>query len=335
MTESSPSAPLRFLQAAAYIVIVAWGIRTASNILSVILLALLLACAFLPLPRWLMRRFQLRKGQAIAWSVALAIAIQLVLHVAMAEAGFQILKKLPIYEEHFSSLYVRIAGFLSAHGIQSASLSFKNLYSSERTIEFLRMILPPATGLLSDRILVSLLSLIFLIEMAHPDKTEIGPLARNLVHYGEDAQRFIAISAKTGALTAVTNLVLLIALGVDFPVLWCFLYFFLQFIPSVGFLVAIVPPFMVALLMLGWKRALLLAGGMFLTQMISDYVIQPRLLKKGLHVSFLQIMLSLLIWGFLLGPAGAILAIPLTMALKKFIENPLTEGKHSSAPAPG
>jgi predicted PurR-regulated permease PerM len=56
--------------------------------------------------------------------------------------------------------------------------------------------------------------------------------------------------------------------------------------------------------------------------MIADYVIQPRFMKKGLHISLLQILLSLLVWGFLLGPAGALLAVPLTIACKKFIENP-------------
>jgi predicted PurR-regulated permease PerM len=110
------------------------------------------------------------------------------------------------------------------------------------------------------------------------------------------------------------------------------LYFFLQFIPTIGFLISIIPPALMALLMLGWQRALLVVGGLILTQMISDYVIQPMLLKRALHVSLLQVTLSLIIWGFLLGPAGVILAVPLTMVVKKFIENPFTEGKPASVP---
>jgi hypothetical protein len=109
-------------------------------------------------------------------------------------------------------------------------------------VEFARMILPSAIGLFSDRFLISLLSLIFLIEMADPEGAETGPLVRNLAYYGGDVQRFIAISAKTGAINALANLVLLVALGVDFPVVWCFLYFFLRFIPNVGFLISLIPP---------------------------------------------------------------------------------------------
>ena len=86
--------------------------------------------------------------------------------------------------------------------------------------------------------------------------------------------------------------------------------------------------------MLGWKRALLVLGALILTEMLGDYVVKPMLMIKGLHVSLLQIMLSLIIWGFLLGPAGAVLAIPLTLALRKYIESPL-EAKPAAALAPG
>ena len=209
------------------------------------------------------------------------------------------------------------------------------MYSSDRIIEFARMILPTVIGLFSDRLLISLLSLIFLIEMADPEGAKTGPLARNLAYYGADVQAFITISAKTGAINALANFVILIALGVDFPVVWCFLYFFLHFIPNVGFLISLVPPTLMALLMLGWKRALLVLGGLILTEMLGDYVVKPMLMIKGLHVSLLQIMLSLMIWGFLLGPAGAVLAIPLTLALRKYIDSPLVEAELPAAQASG
>ena len=323
----------RFLQMSAYVVILAWGIRAASHILSVVLIALLLSYAILPFPKWLMHRFQLRKGLAILLTVILVMLVYSVISVALIETIFRMHEKLPIYEEHIRSLYERIAVFLSSHGVQSASISLRSFYSSERMIEFMRIIIPEAAGFISDRVLVWMLSLIFLIEMADADGAETGRLARNLVHYGKDVQRFISITAQTGAITAVANLVVLVALGVDFPVLWCFLFFFLHFIPNVGFIISLVPPALVALLTFGWKRALLVVLGFILTEMIADYLIQPMLMKKGLHISFLEIVLSLMVWGFLLGPAGAILAIPLTMALKKFIDEPLTHGKPVPEPA--
>jgi AI-2 transport protein TqsA len=326
---------MRLVQSAAYIVVVAWGIKAASHILSIILIALLLAYVILPFPKWLMRRFQFPKRLAIPLTVAFVATIYFVVSVALIEASFQLREKMPMYVEHFRTLHERIAVFLSAHGIQSAQLSLKSMYSSDRIIELARMILPTMIGLFSDRLLVSLLSLIFLIEMADPEEAQTGPLARNLAYYGGDVQGFIIISAKTGAINAIANLLLLVALGVDFPVVWCVLYFFLHFIPNIGFLFSLIPPTLMALLVLGWKRALLVLGGLILTEMLGDYVVTPMLMLKGLHVSLLQITLSLMVWGFLLGPAGAILAIPLTLALRKYVESPLVEAQPAAATASG
>ena len=327
--------PMRLLQTAAYVVVVAWGIKFASHIFSIIFIALLLTYVILPFPKWLMRRFHFPKGLAIPLTVAFVATIYLVVSIALLEASFELREKMPLYVEHFRTFHERLAVFLSAHGIHSAQLSLKSMYSSDRIVEFARMVLPAVIGLFSDRLLISLLSLIFLIEMVDPESAAASPLARNLAYYGGDVQAFITISAKTGAINAVANLVLLIALGVDFPVVWCFLYFFLHFIPNVGFLFSLIPPTLMALLMLGWKRALLVLGGLILTEMLGDYVVKPMLMIKGLHVSLLQIMLSLMVWGFLLGPAGAILAIPLTLALRKYIENPLPVAEAAAEPSAG
>jgi predicted PurR-regulated permease PerM len=323
---------IRVLQTAAYVVIVAWGIKEASHILSVVLISLLLTFVILPLPKWLTSRCRVRKSVAIVLTVAIIATLYVVVAVGLAEAGFHLREKLPIYAEQFHRLNERIAVFLSVHGIHSADHFLKNSYGTDQIADFAITLLPETIDLLSIRLLTWLLSLIFLIEIVDNDGGETSLLARNLVHYGKDVQRYIVISGQTGAMVALANLVLLIALGVDFPLVWCFLYFFLQFIPSIGFLIAIVPPAFMALLMLGWQRALLVVGGLILTQMISDYVIQPMLMKKMLHVSFLQVTLSLIIWGFLLGPAGAVLAVPLTMSLEKYIENPLAEGRPALAP---
>ena len=68
---------------------------------------------------------------------------------------------------------------------------------------------------------------------------------------------------------------------------------------------------------------------------VNQSLIEPRLMKKGLDVSFLQVTLSLMIWGFLLGPIGAILAVPLTMTVKKFVVNPLKKANPVTAAASG
>lgn len=329
-------ASLRLLQMSAYAVIVAWGIRYASGFLSIVLISLLWAFSVLPFPIWLRRRYRVSKGTAISCTVILLLALNLILSFGLLEAYFQRSVKLPFYEQQLQALYERIIQFLVARGVEPAALSSKSLYSAEHIMTLVEVTVPKAFGLFSDRILVSILSLFFLIEISEIEDHAKTPLARALLYYGQDVQRFIGISAETGAITALANLMLLIALRVDFPVLWCVLYFFLQFVPTIGFVIALIPPALLALLAFGWKRALVVMIGLTVTQMVSDYLLQPMLMKKGLHISFLLTVLSLLLWGFLLGPVGAITGVPLTIALRKYIQEPMADSNATTAePASG
>lgn len=105
-----------------------------------------------------------------------------------------------------------------------------------------------------------------------------------------------------------------------------FLPLFLNFIPNLGFIIALIPPTLVALLMLGWKSALVVGGGMIVTNLIVDNVVTPMLVKNAMEISLLEITLSLLFWGYVLGPLGAVLSVPLTMVLKKIIaERPVQD----------
>ena len=90
---------------------------------------------------------------------------------------------------------------------------------------------------------------------------------------------------------------------------------------------------LLALLMLSWKKALLVLGCLILTEILGTYVLNPILLKKGLDVSVIEIMISVMVWGFLLGPAGVILAVPLTLALRRFIDNARMSTEPQISPA--
>jgi AI-2 transport protein TqsA len=312
----SQSGPQRFLQTAACLVVVAWGVAAASGVITTILLALLLAYSVLPLPRWIMRRFKSGKAGAIAWTVIVAGVSYLLVFAYLADAGYRMKTRLPVYQERLIAIYDSVAPFLAAHGIRISSLPTETLFSLDRIIGLARVVLPAAVGSLSSGLIIFLLSLLFLIEMSEPSATQSGLVAA-LAWYGRDVQQFIAITAKTGAVVALASFALLVVVGVDFPLLWCVLYFFLQFIPSVGAMLAVAPPTLVALLMLGWERALIVAAGMILANLVAATVLNPRLLKKGSNISFLEIVLSLIVWGTLLGFWGGILAIPLTLVLKK------------------
>lgn len=314
---------MRALVAGACIVIVAWGIRAASHVLLILLISLFLAYVAVPFPRWLIKRFKLATPAALGFTVILVLAIYAVLSSLLFMAGLRMMARLPAYELHFTALYQQISSFLLAHGAHFPAAPAEGYLSAGRVADFFIKNVTNVADIVTDRMLVWVLSLLFLVQIVEMDESKRGRFASGLIHYGGDVERFIGIQAKTGAITALANLVLLLLLGVDFPVLWCVFYFFLQFIPSLGFIIALVPPTLVALVIFGWTRALLVAGGLVLTQMLADYVILPMFMKKGLHVALLDIMLSLIVWGFLLGPWGGILAVPLTLVLRKYIQESL------------
>ena len=320
MTDQGPSPMLPLLKTVACIVIILWGISRTSHLVALILLSILLACSFLPLPEWFMQRFKLGKNAAIGLAVGLLGSLSLVMVFSLYERILRLRADLPAYHQRFMVIYESVLAFLHGHGINLAGLSSLKLPTSERIFELSRVAIPEAAAFLGDGLLVTLLTLIFLAAMMEGSGAKRSRLGETLRYYGGDIQRYLGVLAKTNMIAALANLILFLALGVEFPVVWCVLSFFLRFIPNVGFLIALVPPSLVALLVLGWKRALLVAGGMILLNLVMDYVVNPIFMKKSADVSFLEMTLSLVFWGALLGPAGAILAVPLTMALRKFID---------------
>ncbi len=127
-------------------------------------------------------------------------------------------------------------------------------------------------------------------------------------------RRYVGLTGMIGLGQAAMNFVVMLALGTDFPGLWGVLFFLLSFVPF-GFAIGLVPPFAVTLMEQGSGRAGLLFGLLMVANLVSDNVIKPKIMGEGLGLSPLAIVLSLMLWAFILGPMGAVLAIPLTIAI--------------------
>jgi len=332
MTDGSTSSMLRFLQGAACTLVILWGVRVASPVLGPLLLGLLLAYALVPFPKWLIRRFKLPKSVAIATTAAVVIASGICLLLSLELATVRIKETLPIYEQHLATLHEQVAVSMSAHGIDASIDSVKNLLTPQRLREIAGVILTMMRAVISMGLIIFLMAFLFIMEMA-----DIGvnrsTLAERLDYYGSGAGNYMAVTARSAGINALLNLIFLMVMGVETPVVWSFLYFFLDFIPSLGFVIALVPPTFVTLLMFGWKRALVVACGLILTNLIVDNLVTPIFMKHAVDVSFLEITLSLVGWSFLLGLVGALVAIPLTLALKKFVAEGLRSERCAMEPS--
>ena len=110
-------------------------------------------------------------------------------------------------------------------------------------------------------------------------------------------------------------------LGVDYAVLWGLVAFLLNFIPTVGSFIAAVPAVLLALVQLGAFEAGLTLVGFVVVNLIMGNVLEPRWMGRGLNLSPLVVFVSLVLWGWVLGPVGMLLSIPLTIMLKIALES--------------
>ena len=148
-----------------------------------------------------------------------------------------------------------------------------------------------------------------------------GPNLSRLLNATRDIQRFLAIKTVVSLITGVLAGFLCYAAGLDFFILWGILAFFFNFIPVIGSLVAGVPPTILALLVAGLPNAVLVAGGYLLINNFLGNFVEPMLVGRRFGISTLVIVVSVVFWGWLWGPLGMLLAVPLTMVLKVFLES--------------
>ncbi len=136
-----------------------------------------------------------------------------------------------------------------------------------------------------------------------------------------EIQKYLGLKT---AISAVTGLLIgtwVAILGLDFALTWGFLAFLLNFIPNIGSIIAAVPAVLLALVQLGPAEAILVAAGFLVVNVVLGNLVEPQLMGRTLGMSTLVVFLSLVFWGWLWGPVGMFLSVPLTMILKIGMEN--------------
>lgn len=322
--EDRPAPPLRFLLAAACIVIIIAGMKAAASLLGPLLLALLLAQTIRPLPDWL-----IRKRLPPALSVLVTLLIVLVGGIAVASllgvSIAQLIDRLPAYQLGLTNLQEKIFAFLAARGINPARLESLEMFSPNRMVDLAGRLLGAAGQLLSNALLLIFLIALLLFEYVGTQgkpassRDSVGKFLARYQEASKDVRRYVAITGGVGLAQAVLVVIWLELLGVDFPFTWGVLFFFLNFIPAFGFLIALIPPAFVALLRSGWRIALVVVLGYLILVLVGDNIVKPKFMKKGLDISILVIILSLIFWSWVLGSVGAILAVPLTLTVKNLL----------------
>ncbi len=133
--------------------------------------------------------------------------------------------------------------------------------------------------------------------------------------------RYLGIKTVVSVATGLCAGIVTWALGVDFPLLWAMLAFLLNYVPTIGSIIAAVPPVLLALVQLGPGEAGATALGFIAINIVFGNFLEPRLMGYGVGISPLIVFTGLIFWGWVLGPVGMLLSVPLTMTLKLALEH--------------
>ncbi len=202
-----------------------------------------------------------------------------------------------------------------------------------RTIDFKRVwdvstgVVGRVVDFFSTAVLVLILTVFMLIEARMFGRRfeaicdARGPNLQRLLSATRDIQRYLGIKALISLATGVLAGLLCWAAGLDFALLWGITAFVLNFIPVFGSIIAGVPPTLLALVSSGLPSAFAVAGGYILINNMLGNFIEPMLMGQRFGVSSLVVVLSVVFWGWLWGPIGMFLAVPLTMMVKVVLDN--------------
>ncbi len=327
MNESTtPSGAYRGLLAAAALVVVIAGLNAIQTILIQVIIALFLTIVLVPGLTWLVRH---RVPRFLAILVLIGVAIGVIAGagavVGNAINGFT--RELPSYQARFEVLGDSVSSWLGGHGVELESSNVFKLIQPESIFSMLGGTLRGMAAVLSNTFMMLLILIFMLMEWtdfpakvraAFPD----GALRyERLGRMSTEVQRYLGIKTLLSLVTGLLISVWLAILGVDFAVLWGLLAFALNFIPNIGSIIAAVPAVLLALIQLGPGSALLAAVGYLAVNTVIGNFIEPRLMGQSLGLSPLVVILSMVFWGWLWGPMGMLLSVPLTMIVKISLES--------------
>ena len=317
--QSQPSV-IRILVAAAVLVIVVAGLQAASSVLLPVLFAWLLAILGCAPLNWLRRRKV--PGFVAALLVVLATLVVftsfgIVLNNSVGEFSAAI----PDYRQRLQGQFEETTAWLEEHGLQITASHVFDLLEPKVAVDFLGSTLRTLVATFSRVLLVLVIMLFMLFEANHLRRKLVVGLGAgiDLSRLDEgvrDVQRYLGIKTLTSAGTAFLVYGLLVAVGVKYSLLWALLVFALNYIPVVGSTVAALPPLLLTLIDQGPGSAAGLAIGYVVINVGISNFVEPWIMGRSLGLSPLVVFLSLVFWGWVLGPFGMLLAVPLTMIVK-------------------
>ncbi|HEX5916047.1 MAG TPA: AI-2E family transporter [Rubrobacter sp.] len=307
---------LRVMLGLAAMVVVFVGMRLAAPILNPILFALVLSLLFSPIYAWLRRRripTPLALVIMLIGLTVLFVGIFLIMGVSIARFSGDI-------ASYAGKLNLQVANVQDlAKSLGLSDVNIRDAVKPSALAGALGSVLGGVADFLSNLFLILVIVLFFLAEgpaMMNRLRSSAGsdhPQVERLTVFGQNVVRQLGLRAIVNLVTGAGVTILMFVLGVDFPLMWGILTFFLSFIPWIGLPLAVAPAVVLALAEHGIDRALLVIAGVIVINVLAENALSPMLMGRGLSLSPTVLFIGFIFWAWLLGGPGAFLAAPLTI----------------------
>ncbi len=314
-TAYSPFA--RGLILAAAVIVVIAGLKLAAPIMVPFLLSIFIAVMCLP-PIKFMRDHGLPFGIALVIVIAGMVLLSMMLGWLVGSSIENFYQNLPSYQERISGQWLRALGWLKAMGFSIPEQFAGETFDPRSAMKLVASVLQSFGNVLANSFLI-LLTVIFILTEAASfnNKLErIGWSHENSDAYVKRLRLYMSIKTTMSVLTGSLVAGLLWVLGVDHAALWGVVAFMFNFIPNIGSIIAAVPAVLLAMVQIDVTTAMLVAAGYVAINVAVGSFLEPRYMGKELGLSTLVVFLSLVFWGWIMGPVGMLLSVPLTVSVK-------------------
>jgi predicted PurR-regulated permease PerM len=300
------------------------GFRAASSIVAPIVLAFVIAVAVYPVQEALDRHMP-RWAAATITMVVTYLGISLFV-LALTISAVQFGEILPQYQDEAQELTRNSLELVQRFGVTDAQID-EALASVDAgsVLNLVSLLLGALTGTLSSVLFVLVLLFFLLVDASTmPQRmAEVGSrspgVARSLRDLTSGIRRFLVVTTVFGAVVAVIDVGILAAFDVPLPLLWGLLSFVTNYIPNIGLIVGLIPPALFALLDEGPITALWVTVLWLLANFVVQTLLQPKIVGDEVGLSVTATVLSVFVWGWVLGALGALLAVPLSLAAKELL----------------
>jgi len=322
MTENFSRVSRSVLVLAAIVVIIA-GMKQAASLLVPFLLSVFIAVLSLPAMNSLQRR-GLGAGLSLLVVVLGVFAAGFLLSLLIGTSIEEFRRSLPGYQQEITGQKDQLIAWLAGIGVHVPTSLGGEIFDPNAAMRLLSSVLRSFGSVLTNSFLI-FITVIFILLEASSFSRKFAKISDTRSEFIENfvgkLNGYMGIKAVTSTITGVLVTLWLWLLGVDHAQLWGVMAFLLNFVPNIGSIIAAVPAVLLALVQLGMGTALLAAAGYLVVNIVIGSVLEPRFMGKGLGLLTLVVFLSLVFWGWVLGPVGMLLSVPLTITVKLALDS--------------